>query len=73
MIYGEDVLLQTLGEQEEQIMTQAKQIRTLTEEIALLRAGANADRCVFCGAIIPEGRQVCPRCTSNLQEAVRDV
>lgn len=23
---------------------------------------AKADRCLFCGAIIPEGRQICPRC-----------
>lgn len=23
---------------------------------------ANADRCICCGEIIPEGRQVCPRC-----------
>ena len=22
----------------------------------------NADRCVCCGEIVPEGRQVCPRC-----------
>ena len=25
---------------------------------------ADADRCVTCGAIIPEGRQVCPVCES---------
>ena len=25
-------------------------------------AGANADRCVCCGDVIPEGRQVCPAC-----------
>ena len=23
---------------------------------------ARADRCLFCGTIIPEGRQVCPNC-----------
>lgn len=23
---------------------------------------ANADRCVCCGEIVPEGRQVCPQC-----------
>lgn len=23
---------------------------------------AKADRCLFCGAIIPEGRQICPNC-----------
>ena len=26
------------------------------------QAGRNAERCVCCGAIIPEGRQVCPVC-----------
>ena len=24
--------------------------------------GANADRCISCGKIIPEGRQVCTNC-----------
>ena len=28
------------------------------------RFGANADRCIFCGAVIPEGRQVCPMCVA---------
>lgn len=25
----------------------------------------NVDRCVICGEIIPEGRQVCPQCYEN--------
>lgn len=25
---------------------------------------ADTDRCVCCGAIVPEGRQVCPSCTA---------
>ena len=28
----------------------------------------NADRCVFCGEIIPEGRQVCPTCEKKVKE-----
>lgn len=28
---------------------------------------ADADRCVSCGEIIPEGRQVCPQCEIELQ------
>ena len=28
---------------------------------------ADADRCVCCGEIIPEGRMVCPRCEIELQ------
>ena len=28
---------------------------------------ADADRCVCCGAIVPEGRQVCPQCEIELQ------
>ena len=32
-------------------------------EIAVRDAGAgNADTCVACGEVIPEGRQVCPGC-----------
>ncbi|MFR1406583.1 MAG: hypothetical protein ACLSS4_02100 [Acutalibacteraceae bacterium] len=23
---------------------------------------ANADRCICCGEIVPEGRQICPQC-----------
>lgn len=26
---------------------------------------ADADRCTLCGAIIPEGRQVCPTCSKE--------
>lgn len=29
---------------------------------------ANADRCVCCGAVIPEGRQVCPICERQWPE-----
>lgn len=28
---------------------------------------ADADRCVCCGQIVPEGRQVCPQCEIELQ------
>lgn len=31
------------------------------------RAGRNAERCVCCGAIIPEGRQVCLICELNVK------
>ena len=26
----------------------------------------NADRCVCCGAVVPEGRMVCPNCEAEL-------
>ena len=26
------------------------------------------DRCACCGEIIPEGRQVCPKCEENIKE-----
>lgn len=32
------------------------------ELVQLEQAGKNAERCVFCGVVIPEGRQVCPNC-----------
>ena len=28
---------------------------------------ADADRCVCCGEIVPEGRMVCPQCEIELQ------
>ena len=29
---------------------------------------AEAERCVVCGEIIPEGRQVCPKCEAAIPE-----
>ena len=31
------------------------------------KRGENADRCVCCGEIIPEGRQVCPKCEGGIR------
>ena len=30
---------------------------------------ADADRCVCCGEIIPEGRMVCPQCEGRVEDA----
>lgn len=30
---------------------------------------SDADRCVCCGEIIPEGRQVCPQCEGGAEDA----
>ena len=30
------------------------------------KCGENADRCVCCGEVIPEGRQVCPACEGGV-------
>lgn len=47
-----------------------------------VRTGIGGDRCVCCGEIIPEGRQVCPACCGeiminkeevDLREHVRDM
>lgn len=46
----------------------------LDGEIVTLRRGANvmwklnAEHCVCCGAIIPEGRQVCPDCEKGAKD-----
>lgn len=32
----------------------------------------NEDRCVCCGAIIPEGSWVCPNCLVTVKESVKD-
>lgn len=39
------------------------------ELVQLEQAGKNAERCVCCGAVIPEGRQVCPDCEKMEQKA----
>ncbi len=36
--------------------------------LKLFEGGATDNRCVCCGAIIPEGRQVCPNCEKKLEE-----
>lgn len=33
-----------------------------TETAGDTNAGRNAEHCVCCGEVIPEGRQVCPKC-----------
>ena len=33
----------------------------------------NTDRCVFCGATVPEGRQVCPTCQVKFCSADREI
>lgn len=33
----------------------------------------NVDRCVICGAIIPEGRQVCPICEADITPIIPNV
>ena len=41
-------------------------------ELAQLeQAGRNAERCVCCGAIIPEGRQVCPICETRKYDSAK--
>ncbi len=30
--------------------------------------GENAEHCVMCGEVIPEGRQVCPNCEREVKE-----
>ena len=34
---------------------------------------SNADRCISCGEIIPEGWQVCPKCEERVSTATHDV
>ena len=31
------------------------------------------NKCVVCGAIIPEGRQVCPNCEMNDKETIKAI
>lgn len=35
------------------------------ESLATIRHTAAEERCVCCGAVIPEGRQVCPNCENR--------
>jgi uncharacterized OB-fold protein len=33
--------------------------------VSLIDGPIDADRCVVCGEVIPEGRQVCPKCVTD--------
>lgn len=33
--------------------------------VSLIDGHIDADRCVVCGEVIPEGRQVCPKCVTD--------
>lgn len=32
------------------------------------RHDENADKCVYCGCIVPEGRNICPNCEKKLDK-----
>lgn len=32
----------------------------------------NAEHCICCGEVIPEGRQVCPQCESKAEKERKD-
>lgn len=40
-----------------------RKLRKKLEQINMMQE--NAEHCVCCGAIIPEGRQVCPKCLNE--------
>lgn len=41
---------------------------THISNIVIWEEPENVDRCVFCGEVIPEGRQVCPKCEASAEE-----
>ena len=44
----------------------ADSLKNVTESLKnVIDAFENADRCVCCGEIVPEGRQVCPGCETG--------
>ena len=46
----------------ENVACEAIQVTAMCDKYNFSLAGENADRCIECGEIIPEGRQVCPNC-----------
>ena len=46
----------------EQVAVEAIQVAAMCDKYNMSLAGENADHCVICGEVIPEGRQVCPIC-----------
>ncbi len=49
-------------------------LHSVADEIQLREmqtAGSTAERCVMCGRIIPEGRQVCPDCMNKVRRETR--
>lgn len=63
---AEDIISEFYGRSKEVDNTLAKIAARISEETAAhvmeVKIFGNVERCVCCGAIIPEGRMVCPTC-----------
>lgn len=61
IIYAEDL---------RQVIVEDKEIRGTAFAAIMkhLNAAPDVERCVCCGEIIPEGRQVCPNCEKRVQK-----
>lgn len=57
--------IQTVKSLAENVACEAIQVAAMCDKYDLSLAGENVDRCIECGEIIPEGRQVCPMCESG--------
>lgn len=49
----------------EQVAIEAIQVAAMCDKYNMSLAGENADHCVMCGEIIPEGSQVCYTCKTK--------
>lgn len=49
----------------EQVAIEAIQVAAMCDKYNMSLAGENADHCVICGEIIPEGSQVCYTCKTK--------
>ena len=52
----------------ENIAVEAIQVAAMCDKYNISLAGENAEHCVSCGEVIPEGIQICPYCNSKVGE-----
>ena len=60
--------LKPIKEDVKKILQMCKQLAIVTNVGDKSSPTINADRCVCCGAIIPEGQMVCPNCLVTVKE-----
>lgn len=69
--FGEDknVLNKKIAALEKSNRNWRRKIQKIRQRYAKQEVPTNADRCVCCGAIIPEGSMVCPNCHGEKEGA----
>lgn len=59
--------IRAFGDELEIITPDGTKLTVCKRNVVLINKPENVNRCVSCGEIIPEGKQVCPRCEASTE------